>query len=230
MNRQSIARNLVAIAAVAALAGGIACGSAYAEERHGERPGPGGERAEQRGPQLPHGGREAREVYQARHWNYDNRYQHGHYYPRPGYSVTVLPPGHVAVNFGRGRFFFHAGVWYRPGPGGYVVVRPPLGIVVPILPFGYSTLWVGGMPYYYANDIYYTGSPGNYVVATPPAADAVTVQQPAAEMPAPVGSPTAPPQAPGTWYYCESAKAYYPYVAECNEGWRPVAATPPASR
>jgi len=24
------------------------------------------------------------------------------------------------------------------------------------------------------------------------------------------------------WYYCESARAYYPYVGECPEGWQRV--------
>ncbi len=42
----------------------------------------------------------------------------------------------------------------------------------------------------------------------------------------PQGSaPQAP--APGTWYYCDAAKASYPYVSECKEGWRPVPALPP---
>jgi len=47
-------------------------------------------------------------------------------------------------------------------------------------------------------------------------------------------APQAPPQAsapqastPGTWYYCESTKAYYPYVSECKDGWRTVPAAPP---
>ena len=31
-------------------------------------------------------------------------------------------------------------------------------------------------------------------------------------------------------FHCESAKAYYPYVGECKEGWRPVPATPPGPR
>jgi hypothetical protein len=35
--------------------------------------------------------------------------------------------------------------------------------------------------------------------------------------PAPVYS------SPGPWYYCASANAYYPYVAECPEGWQTVA-------
>ncbi|MFT4048199.1 MAG: OmpA family protein, partial [Solimonas sp.] len=36
-------------------------------------------------------------------------------------------------------------------------------------------------------------------------------------------------QAPPTtyWYYCDSAKAYYPYVQQCPEGWRAVPANPP---
>lgn len=45
--------------------------------------------------------------------------------------------------------------------------------------------------------------------------------------------PAAPPQAtaqPATplWYYCDSAKAYYPYVPSCPEAWRVVPAQPPA--
>lgn len=30
-----------------------------------------------------------------------------------------------------------------------------------------------------------------------------------------------------TWYYCDSAKGYYPYVRACREGWRAVPAVPP---
>jgi hypothetical protein len=45
---------------------------------------------------------------------------------------------------------------------------------------------------------------------------------PAPQAPAPAATAAA-----GTWYYCDSAKAYYPYVQQCREGWRPVAATPP---
>jgi hypothetical protein len=28
------------------------------------------------------------------------------------------------------------------------------------------------------------------------------------------------------WYYCDSARTYYPYVSSCPEGWRAVPATP----
>ncbi|MBA3033830.1 MAG: hypothetical protein KKF85_11505 [Gammaproteobacteria bacterium] len=35
-----------------------------------------------------------------------------------------------------------------------------------------------------------------------------------------------PPPRPSdhTWYYCESAQTYYPYVQFCHEGWRAVPA------
>jgi hypothetical protein len=28
------------------------------------------------------------------------------------------------------------------------------------------------------------------------------------------------------WYYCDSARAYYPYVQQCYEGWRAVPTNP----
>jgi hypothetical protein len=43
---------------------------------------------------------------------------------------------------------------------------------------------------------------------------------------APPQAGAVPNQAPN-WYYCESAKSYYPYVSSCAEGWRQVPASPP---
>ena len=34
------------------------------------------------------------------------------------------------------------------------------------------------------------------------------------------------PQAPGYWYYCTEAAAYYPYVQQCPSGWLTVVPTP----
>ena len=49
----------------------------------------------------------------------------------------------------------------------------------------------------------------------------------------PQGTTMAPPapgqQASGSWFYCDSAKGYYPYVAQCPEPWRRVSATPPGA-
>jgi uncharacterized protein DUF6515 len=169
-----------------------------------------------------------RERYDTPHWRYDDRFHHDRYYPQLGYRVTVLPPARVEIRFRGEPFFFHSGVWYRPVGPSFVVVRPPVGIVVAALPVGYSTVVVGGAPYYYANDAYYVQRPDGYAVVDAPPGYAemeAPAAPPAPRAPAPAA--TAPAAATGTWYYCESAKAYYPYVSECREGWRPVAATPP---
>lgn len=36
-----------------------------------------------------------------------------------------------------------------------------------------------------------------------------------------------PPGQPGTWYYCDSPRGYYPYVPQCQASWRAVPASPP---
>lgn len=155
--------------------------------------------------------------YATPHWVYDNRYHHDHYYPAFGYRVTVLPPGHIVVRFRGGDFWFGGGVWYRHVGPHYVVVRPPIGIVVPVLPPAYSVVYYGGVPYYYADDVYYMQQTSGYEVVAPPPDQAAT-------MPA-AGAP--PAAASGSWYYCESANGYYPYVSQCPEGWKTVPASPP---
>ncbi len=107
----------------------------------------------------------------------DARYDHGRYYPAFGTSVRFLPGGYRPYFFHGSPFYFSAGIWYAPGPGGFVVVRPPLGLVVSVLPPYYSTVWIGGLPYYYADNVYYTYSPaqnGYVVVDPPPGADQPT--------------------------------------------------------
>jgi hypothetical protein len=192
--------------------------------------------------------------YHTPHMVFDDRFHHGHYYPAVGYSVTALPPGYVSLSFGPRHVFFHGGVWFEARGPGFVVVRPPVGIVVPILPPAYTTLWFGGVPYYYANDVYYTQGPGGYMVAAPPPGADSYVEAPQGAPPGQYGPPpaqyppqqqyapapqqytppgpqpmpsaSAPPPAADKWYYCDSAKGYYPYVPECKEGWRAVPAAP----
>jgi hypothetical protein len=70
---------------------------------------------------------------------------------------------------------------------------------------------VAGLWYFYPQRV--AGYPDPYtpppVVIAPPSAPAQTVPPPAQY-----------------WYYCDSAKAYYPYVSSCPAGWRMVPATP----
>lgn len=49
------------------------------------------------------------------------------------------------------------------------------------------------------------------------------------QLPEPVVVQPAPQPTAQNWYYCDSAKAYYPYAQSCPEGWRSVPATPPAN-
>jgi hypothetical protein len=86
-------------------------------------------------------------------------------------------------------------------------------------------VYVGGPIYYpYAPPVpyYYYPPPPVYVAPPVPTTYIEQGQAPAAD-------PGAPAQQPGMWYYCESAKAYYPYVKQCSSGWRQVPASPPPS-
>jgi len=107
---------------------------------------------------------------------------------------------------------------------------------------GHTGWWwiVGGVYYWYPQAVY--PYPDPYM---PPAAGlapgmsepAQPVYPPASAAP-PVAAglsapPPAPPVAQGTppgpprlWYYCDSAKSYYPYVPTCPSGWRAVPASP----
>ncbi len=173
---------------------------------------------------------------------FDEHYHHRHYYPAIGFSMPLLPAESLALTFNGGRIFFNAGVWYRPMGSGFVVVRPPVGIAIPMLPPGYSTVWSGSSPYYYANETYYSATPNGYVVVAPPTGpvnetppqtyiSAPPQATPPATSPPPVSDNQAShPPAAGYWYYCESSKAYYPYVNECREGWRQVPANPPPAQ
>jgi hypothetical protein len=115
----------------------------------------------------------------------DNRYNHGHFYPPHGAVVRELPPGYRPYYYGGSRFYFSAGIWYAPGPYGFVVTQPPLGLVVNVLPPFYTTVWFAGVPYYYADQVYYQWRPelNGYVVAAPPQG----ADQPSESPPPPAG-------------------------------------------
>lgn len=87
---------------------------------------------------------------------------------------------------------------------------------------------VGGVYYWYPRPLYPYPDPfvPPVYIEQPPVVVAPAVPQ---QTPPPPPPPQAPAQAAtGTWYYCDSAKSYYPYVADCPGGWRAVPATPNA--
>jgi hypothetical protein len=131
----------------------------------------------------------------------DGRYNHGHYYPPAGAVVRGLPGGYRPYYYHGSRFYFSGGVWYAPGPYGFVVTRPPVGLFVTVLPPFYTTVWFGGIPYYYADNVYYQWQPdanGYAIVDAPPGAD-----QPGPPPGAPAGGPpgAAPGAAPGDDFF-----------------------------
>ncbi len=70
-------------------------------------------------------------------------------------------------------------------------------------------------PWYYPPPYYYYPP---RVVVVPAAPPPVYVEQ----------SPTPPAPSAQTnyWYYCEGARAYYPYVKDCPGGWQAVPPSP----
>jgi len=88
--------------------------------------------------------------------------------PRHGTVFVDLPAGHRTVYVGRSRYFYRSGVFYRPGPSGYVVVRAPIGAVIGAPPAGCRTVVVGGATYYDYNGDYYQNAPAGYVVVQAP--------------------------------------------------------------
>lgn len=80
--------------------------------------------------------------------------------------------------------------------------------------FGFAYPWYYPPPYYY---------PAHYPYYQP----VVYQAEPAAY----VEQSTTPAVEPaGWWYYCETSRAYYPYVKECPSGWQRVPAAPPPPR
>ena len=83
---------------------------------------------------------------------------------------------------------------------------------------------VAGAWYFYPQPVY--PYPDPYL---PPV---VVVQPSPVEVQVPPPNTAPQPAAPAvaqSWYYCEAAKGYYPYVPSCPGGWKTVPATPPGA-
>jgi hypothetical protein len=131
-------------------------------------------------------------------------------YAEGGHGGGHSSGGHFGGGHAGGRYYggghaggYHGGGRYYGSYGGN---------------FGWWWLGVAGIWYftpgpYYPYSYYPYANPYNdpYV---PPVVVAPQTNAPA-------------PQAAKVWYYCDSAKGYYPYVPNCPEAWRTVPATPP---
>jgi hypothetical protein len=133
-----------------------------------------------------------------------------------GTLVIGLAASDVAVAGG--------GVYYGGHYGG-----PRVGVGVYVGPGWYGPRYWGPGPYYYpyAAPYYYPPAPYYYPPAVVvPSQPPVYVER--QDQPAPAAPSTQPQQSSQWWYYCPSAKAYYPYVKECQEPWQRVSPQPPS--
>jgi hypothetical protein len=106
---------------------------------------------------------------------FDGAHGHNHHYPRPGWAVRTPPPRASIIYWGGVDYRHYDGIWYTGGPRGYVVVRPPIGIVVTNRPALATVLVIGGLSYLYANGIYYREQPGVGYEVVPPPVDGETI-------------------------------------------------------
>jgi hypothetical protein len=93
--------------------------------------------------------------------------------------------------------------------------------------FGVTIGPVWGWPWHYPRSPYYYSPYYPPPVIIERAEPQVYIEQPAA-MPAPPASVAPAPE--NYWYYCATAKGYYPYVKACPGGWRRVLPQPPDQR
>ena len=82
---------------------------------------------------------------------------------RPGHFIKSLPRGHVVLTTGEVSYYRHRDVYYRrvqrDGRWGYVVVRPPVGLVQNELPPGAERTVINGQVYYRQATVFYAELP-----------------------------------------------------------------------
>ncbi len=100
---------------------------------------------------------------------YDRRHEVRHERTRTEVRHVVhrLPSRHAVIVHGRDRYHYHGGRFYRPWNSGFVLVRPPVGLIVLNLPLGSRTVISEGITYHVFNDIHYRRVSGGYRVVEP---------------------------------------------------------------
>lgn len=81
--------------------------------------------------------------------------------------IHKIPERHAVVVHGRERYHYHSGRFYRPWNSGFILVRPPLGLVVLNIPLGSRMVLSAGITYHVFGDVYYRRVPTGYQVVEP---------------------------------------------------------------
>jgi hypothetical protein len=104
-----------------------------------------------------------------RHFDVDVDHRH-HFWGGflAGAIVGSLPIGYQTVVVNGAPYNYYDGVYYQPGPSGYVEVYPPVGAAVVQPPEGSIPVVAGNQTYYYAGGAFYVQQGDQFVVAPPP--------------------------------------------------------------
>jgi hypothetical protein len=94
-------------------------------------------------------------------------YPHSRSYPY-GKLTLGVPLNSISIGFGGGKYYYGAGLFYRPYQHKYIVVPPPAGVVVYSIPPQYNQVIIDGVIYYTYNGVYYTRVPQGFQVVQPP--------------------------------------------------------------
>lgn len=81
--------------------------------------------------------------------------------------VHKIPERHTVVVHGRERYHYHRGRFYRPWNSGFILVRPPLGLIMLDIPIGSRMVISAGITYHVFGDVYYRRVPAGYQVVEP---------------------------------------------------------------
>lgn len=79
--------------------------------------------------------------------------------------IVRLPAGARRIVIGGIPYWYHAGLYYKLGSDGYVVVSLP---VKRVLPPRHRVILIGGVVYYVKDGIYYRSVPGGYIIVDKP--------------------------------------------------------------
>lgn len=102
---------------------------------------------------------------------YGSGYRHSS--PRPHTTYVAkhvihhLPPRHSVIVHGHDSYHYHSGRYYRPYSSGFILVRPPIGLIVLSLPLGCRTVFSAGVTYSVFGDVYYRPVSSGYQVVEP---------------------------------------------------------------
>ncbi|MBN1493649.1 MAG: hypothetical protein JW938_05820 [Candidatus Omnitrophica bacterium] len=87
--------------------------------------------------------------------------------PYPRRVMSVPRPYKIVIVSGL-KYYYHRGIFFRPGSSGFVSVRAPLGAVVSDLPPSCLTVCVNGSTYYTYDNVYYSKKSRGFMVVSQP--------------------------------------------------------------